>query len=160
MLYDLYGGYHEWHVWRESLRDFAKLVFRETAEEEEDSFLYSEPAIAKEQMDKQTFAEHLLMFDPVYKGLIHEVDEKGRPAGRYQDEHSGVEIVDSKSGRAVFRYKAPGAKTVEIDIWGMGRFAMKQGEDNWWNCTVSGIEKGFHYYGCVVNLHPLFNHSI
>lgn len=146
-----YKGYHEWHVWRESLRDFAGLIFRDTAEEEEESFLYSEPIISKEQMDRQTFAEHLLMFEPVYKGLIHEVDEKGRPAGRYKDEHPGVEIVDSKSGSATFWFRAPGAKTVEIDIWGMGRFAMKQGEDNWWSCVVSNIEKGFHYYGCIVN---------
>ena len=28
------------------------------------------------------------------------------------------------SGKAVFRIPAKGAKTVEIDIWGMGRFPL------------------------------------
>lgn len=146
-----YRGYHEWHVWRESLRDFAKLIFREAIDEEEEIFEYCEPTLPTEQLNKQTFAEHLLMFDPIYKGLLFEVDDKGRPAGRYKDEHSGVEILDSGKGSAAFWLRAPGAKNVEIDIWGMGRFAMEQGADDWWNCRISGIEKGFHYYGCVVN---------
>ena len=40
---------------------------------------------------------------------------------------------------------------MEADIWGMGRFSMEKGEDDWWSCDVQGIEKGFHYYGLRVN---------
>lgn len=147
-----YPGHHEWHVWRASLRDFAELIFREkAAPEQEDAFVYQEPELAQEQLDRQTYAEHILMFDPIYKGLILAVDEKGRPAGKYRDEHCGVEVLDAAGGRARFWLRAEGAKTVEADIWGMGCFAMAQDAGGWWTCDVEGIEKGFHYYGVKVN---------
>lgn len=148
-----YEGYHEWHVWRESVRDFATLIFdRENAEDPaEQDFIYEEPVLTKEQLDKQTFAEHMLMFDPIYKGLIHAFDEKGRPCGRYRDEHPGAEIVDSKKGIARFWVRAQEAKTVEINLWGMQRFPLERAEEGWWSAEISGIEKGFHYYQCVIN---------
>lgn len=147
-----YPGYHEWHVWRASLRDFAELIFRgEAAPEQEEAFVYREPELSGEQLDCQTYAEHILMFDPIYKGLILAVDEKGRPAGRYRDEHCGAEVLDAAGGRARFWLRAEGAKTVEVDVWGMGCFAMAQDAGGWWTCDVEGIEKGFHYYGVKVN---------
>lgn len=149
-----YEGYHEWHVWRESLRDFAQMLFRRDGADDpaEPEFVYEEAVLPQGQLDRQTFAEHMLMFDPIYKGLIREVDEKGRPNGRYCDEHPGVEILDSASKRARFWLRAQNAKTVEIDIWGMGRYPMeKTREEGWWSVTVDSIEKGFHYYGCLVN---------
>ncbi len=146
-----YPGFHDWHVWRESVRDFAQLIFREDAPEDEEPFTYTEAVLSTEQLDRQTFAEHMLMFDPIYKGLIFDFDEKGRPAGRYKDEHRGNEIVDVASGTARFWYRTSGAKTVQVDIWGMGRFPMEQDTEGWWTCEVSGIEKGFHYYGLIVN---------
>lgn len=147
-----YEGFHEWHVWRESLRYFVGMIFKEQeATEEEAQFVYQEPVLSTEQLDRQTFAAHLLMFDPIYKGLIRESDEKGRPRGRYRDEPSGVEITDSRKGCARFWLRAEGACTVEVDIWGMGRFPLQKTESGWWNCEVKGIEKGFHYYSCLVN---------
>ena len=146
-----YPGFHDWHVWRESVRDFVQLLFKEEASEEEETFVYMETKLSIEQLDAQTFAEHMLMFDPIYKGLIFDFDEKGRPAGRYKDEHSGNEIVDVKTGTARFWYRTSGAKTVVVDIWGMGRFPMELDAEGWWTCEVSGIEKGFHYYGLIVN---------
>lgn len=147
-----YPGFHEWHVWRASLRDFAELIFRgEGGEEPEAVFSCQERVLSREQLDRQTMAEHLLMFDPVYKGLILAVDEQGRPAGRYRDQHCGVEVTDPGSNTARFWFRAEGAKTVEADIWGMGVFALEKGSDGWWNCQVTGIEKGFHYYGIRVN---------
>ena len=152
-----YPGYHEWHVWRASLRDFAELIFRGGAQAqtgsgtEEADFTYQEAPLDTEQMDRQTFAEHILMFDPIYKGLVHAFDEKGRPAGKYKDEHCGAEVVDAAEGKARFWIRAKGAKTVEADIWGMGCFALEPAEEDWWTCEVKGIEKGFHYYGIKVN---------
>ena len=146
-----YTGYHEWHVWRESLRDFAGMIFREEADENEEEFLYSEPVISKDRLDRQTYAAHLLMFDPIYKGLILAVDEKGRPNGRYCDEHPGAEIVDAKEGIARFWFRAKEAKTVEVNLWGMERFPMEKTDDEWWSVLVTGIEKGFHYYSLFVN---------
>ena len=152
-----YPGYHEWHVWRASLRDFAELIFRGGAQAQtgsgtgEADFTYQEAPLDTEQMDRQTFAEHILMFDPIYKGLVHAFDEKGRPAGKYKDEHCGAEVVDAAEGKARFWIRAKGAKTVEADIWGMGCFALEPAEEDWWTCEVRGIEKGFHYYGVKVN---------
>ena len=152
-----YPGYHEWHVWRASLRDFAELIFQGGAKDrtgsgtEEGDFTYQEAPLDTEQMDRQTFAEHILMFDPIYKGLVHAFDEKGRPAGKYKDEHCGAEVVDAAEGKARFWIRAKGAKTVEADIWGMGCFALEPAEEDWWTCEVKGIEKGFHYYGVKVN---------
>ncbi len=152
-----YPGYHEWHVWRASLRDFAELIFRGGAQAQtgsgtgEADFTYQEAPLDTEQMDRQTFAEHILMFDPIYKGLVHAFDEKGRPAGKYKDEHCGAEVVDAAEGKFRFWIRAKGAKTVEADIWGMGCFALEPAEEDWWTCEVKGIEKGFHYYGVKVN---------
>lgn len=51
-----YEGYHEWHVWRESFRDFASLVFQkeEPEDESEPVFPYEERKLSKEQLDRQT----------------------------------------------------------------------------------------------------------
>ena len=148
-----YPGYHEWHVWRASLKDFAELIFKSEGKDDpaEADFTYEECTLTKEQLDHQTFAEHILMFDPIYKGLIRAVDEKGRPAGKYKDEHCGAEVTDAAAGKARFWIRADGAKIVEVDLWGMGCFAMEKAEEDWWSCEVTGIEKGFHYYGIKVN---------
>ena len=146
-----FPGFHDWHVWRESLRDFAQMIFRNDSPEEEEVFSYKETKLSQQQLDAQTFAEHMLMFDPIYKGLIFDVDEKGRPAGRYKDEHCGAEVTDAAKGTARFWYRCKDAKTVVVDLWGMGRFSMEPAGDDWWTCEVSAIEKGFHYYGLIVN---------
>ncbi len=148
-----YEGFHEWHVWRESFRDFAIKFSEKTGEEDlsEPVFKYSEPAIDREVLDTQSYEQHIAMFDPIYKGLIFDFDPEGRPAGRYFDDHHGVEIVDAATGKARFWIKAPGAKTVEADIWGMKRFALEPFDKEWWTCEAEGIEKGFHYYWSVIN---------
>ena len=146
-----YEGYHEWHVWRESLRDFVMYLFRDNVEEDEEVFKVKDYEISTMQLDKQTFAEHLLMFDPIYKGVIFDVDENGKPAGRYRDQHCGAEIVDANKGSARFYFYGPEAKTVDVDIWGMELNHMEKQGDGWWNCLVEGIEPGFHYYGIKVN---------
>ena len=126
-----YEGYHEWHVWRESFRDFASLVFQkeEPEDESEPVFPYEERKLSKEQLDRQTFAEHMLMSDPIHKGLIHAFDEKGRPCGRYREEHPGAEVTDGKTGTARFYLRADGAHDVELNLWGMKSYPMEEGED-------------------------------
>ena len=146
-----YKGYHEWHVWRESLRDFAKFIFKSETSEEEGTFEGHQCSISKEQLDKQTFAMHLLMFDPIYKEVIFGFDEKGRPAGKYRDTPCGVEILDAHRGCARFWFYAPLATSVAVDIWGMELANMEKQEDDWWCVEVEHIENGFHYYGIKVN---------
>lgn len=149
-----YDGFHEWHVWRESLRDYAQLIFREDCGDDgEEDFEYMETSISEERLYKQSLEEHMLMFDPIYKGLIFLVDEQGRPAGKYKDIHPGVEIVSD--GVANFWLEAAGAKKVEVDIWGVGKFTLApatgEGEEGLWTATVSEIPQGFHYYTYFVN---------
>ncbi len=149
-----YEGFHEWHVWRESLRDFAQLLFTEDVNDTtEKPFIYQETTISKETLEKQSFEEHMLMSDPIYKGLIFLFDEKGRPAGEYKDIHHGVEII--KDGTACFYLQAEGAKKVEVDIWGVGRYELKEAideqEQGLWKAEISQIPQGFHYYTYYVN---------
>ena len=127
------------------------MIFRNDCKEAEDAFEYTEEKLPVAQLDKQTFAEHLLMFDPIYKGLILAVDEAGRPAGKYKDEPCGYRILDAATGRAGFWFRSKEAESVTVDIWGMKPAPMTKGEDDWWTCEVEGIEKGFHYYGLKVN---------
>lgn len=154
-----YTGYHEWHVWRECLRDFAQMIFRIGYEVDENelkdkagrSSSVQTAEVPEAQLDRQTWREHMLFFDPIYKGLIREVDEKGQPNGRYPDVAPGEEVI--APGTAVFRMRAKGAENVEIDIWGMGCFplTLTDAQEGIWTGTVSGIEHGFHYYTCLVN---------
>ncbi len=154
-----YPGFHEWHVWRESLRDFVQSIFKDMNEagntaDTEPVFAPEKTDIDVRQLDAQTYGEHMLFGDPIYKGLILAVDEKGRPAGRYKDIHPGVELV--KDGVARFWVQAAGAEAVEVDIWGMGRFPLakaqgEEGEAGLWTGVVSDIEPGFHYHGYLVN---------
>lgn len=162
-----YTGFHEWHVWRESLRDFVQKLFRHPSEcggcgDLEPEFPLNTPEISIEQLDRQTFEAHMLFFDPVYKDLIREMDAMGRPAGRYKDIRPGVEIVGQ--GCARFRLQALGARTVEVDILGMGRFPLDKlpGEDGKKGCfegVVSEIEPGFHYHSYYINGTQVVNNN-
>lgn len=152
-----YEGFHEWHVWRKSLRDFAQLLFlnndvsnekQQTPLQGKDTVLYSE-----EQAISQLKEEGILYFDPVYKQVIFATDEQGRPAGRYKDIPHGIEVTPS--GNAVFRFYAPGAKNVETDIYGVGRISLDKEtasfSEGWWRGSKSGISSGFHYHDYYVN---------
>ena len=155
-----YEGFHEWHVWRKSLRDFVQLLFKDSCEakKETDGGL-TEPARSREvsysqdQALRQMREESLLFFDPVYKQVIFATDEEGRPAGRYRDIPRGVEMIGP--GQGVFRFFAPGAKTGEVDVFGMERFSLEKETDpameGWWMGTLSGISPGFHYHDYYVN---------
>lgn len=149
-----YEGFHEWHVWRESARDFASMIFKGDAvnDDSEPVFEYSEPVLTEETMNYQSFEQHIGMFDPVYKGLIFDFDKDGRPAGRYFDDHHGAEIVDPTAGKATFWVKGGAAKNVVIDIWGVGKYPLtKEADSDWWTGTVESIPSGFHYYWTVIN---------
>lgn len=154
-----YPGFHEWHVWRESVRDFVQAIFKDTSckgntSDMEAVFVVESSDFAIEQLDVQSYAEHMLFGDPVYKGLVLAVDEKGMPAGKYKDIHPGVEITADKEAR--FWVQASGARTVEVNIWGMGRIPLskadgEEGEAGLWTGIVSGVEPGFHYHDYLVN---------
>ena len=135
-----YTGDHEWHVWRESLRDFVQLLFapEELAAAIEEGVTDGNAGLGKADgdmdagwneealLEQQTFDAHLLFFDPIKRGLRPEVDDQGRPAGRYPFVPKGACAVGD--GRARFCLSAAGAQTVEVNILGMGRFPLKAPE--------------------------------
>jgi enterochelin esterase-like enzyme len=147
-----YPGFHEWHPWRESLRDFAQNIFKgDVPSVQEPEFAMSNTKISADQLKTQTYEEQLLFFDPVYKDLIRINDAKGNPAGKYIDAHHGVEIVEQ--GKAQFWIKAPGAAKVEVEVMGMERITLQPtgSKEGYFTGTLSGILPGFHYHDCYVN---------
>lgn len=150
-----YPGYHEWHVWRESLRDFAQNIFKkDISSSKEAAFPLNEILISEDVLKKQTYEEQILFSNPVYKQVIYAFDEKGNPAGRYRDIPKGVEIV--APGEARFWFLAPQAKTVEVDVFGKGRIRLsladgELGKEGYFTGTLSGIAPGFYYHDYYVN---------
>jgi enterochelin esterase-like enzyme len=56
--------------------------------------------------------------------------------------------IDSEL-RALFRFRAPNAKRVQIDLAGMHEMTM--GADSFWTVTTKPLAPGFHYYFLVVD---------
>lgn len=161
-----YNGFHEWHVWRESLREFAALLFKEDGIEGITTDIMdkqgSEPRtqISGEMLRKQTWEEQILFFDPAYKKILFAVDDKGNPAGRYRDIHHGVEIEGK--AEVSFWFLAPDAEKVEVEVYGMKRLKLnradgEEGSQGYWTVRLEGIEPGFHYHEYYVNGNPVLN---
>ena len=144
-----YNGFHEWHVWRESLREFAALLFKKDGIEGITTDIMdkqgSEPRtqISGEMLRKQTWEEQVLFFDPAYKKILFAVDDKGNPAGRYRDIHHGVEIEGK--AEVSFWFLAPDAEKVEVEVYGMKRRKLnradgEEGRQGYWTVRLEGIE--------------------
>ncbi len=146
-----YEGYHEWHVWRKSLHDFAPLLFRRGGEEVMDIPSGKTAQITSEQLKKQTSEEQMLFFDPVYRQIRFEVDEAGRPAGKYPEIPHGISIT--KPGIVSIHYQANGAERVEIAIDNQDRIPLEKcsSADGDWSGEVSGITQGYHTVHFLVN---------
>lgn len=146
-----YEGYHEWHVWRKSLHDFAPLLFRRGGEEVMDIPSGKTAQITSEQLKKQTSEEQMLFFDLVYRQIRFEVDEAGRPAGKYPEIPHGISIT--KPGIVSIHYQANGAERVEIAIDNQDRIPLEKcsSADGDWSGEVSGITQGYHTVHFLVN---------
>ncbi|MDD5936387.1 MAG: alpha/beta hydrolase-fold protein [Clostridiales bacterium] len=169
-----YTGHHEWHVWRQSLRDFVPMLFLDDYEQEklsdsvsesqsasdefnlnneEPEFPYVPVKMTTEQEQLQTFEDNLLFFDPVYKKLILAVDENGRPAGRYGDIPKGMEILSK--GKTRFWLIAPDAKEVTLNIfakhYSLHKAEGKESDDGYWTVDIENIAPGFYYYDYTVD---------
>ncbi len=92
---------------------------------------------------------HMLFFHPAYMEMrpFDEIGPKHFPAMR------GVEI--NEQGHAVFHYRAPNARSVEVgDLGGAlsgKRFPMEKGEDGIWTVTIPQLTPGFHYHAYYVD---------
>lgn len=157
-----FEGFHEWHVWRDSLREFAKLLFKQDSDnypaagtglggKPKETRFYdinlSDEAYNMRNIN-QSYNSYGLNFDPVNRQLIFDVDENGNPAGRYKEVRSGVEV--NKEGTVRFNFIAPNAHKVEVSVFGMQPIELKK-NDNYWEAEVSNIEPGFHYHDYIVD---------
>ena len=109
--------------------------------------------IRDEILNNQALTGSALFFDEVYKTLVFDNDEQGRPMGYFCDVPEGAKVLPN--GDVFFSYYAPDAKTVEVTGIGGGfpveKHPMKKGEDGWWHVTVSGLDSGFHYHDYYVD---------
>lgn len=157
-----YPGYHEWHVWRKSLHEFVQRIFiwDDKTESKKEELVKNQYTSSNKQLEMQTYKEHPLFFDPVYKGVIYAVDENGRPAGRYKDIKHGVVIP--KQGTVEFNFHAPEAKSVEVQVFGMERLVLQKAEghdveNGCWTGILENVEPGFHYHEYYLNGIPVLN---
>ena len=150
-----FTGYHEWHVWRKSLAEYVKHVFRWNMDGEEENDV-KKVTYTNKQYIEQTCHEQATFFDPMYKSVIFEVDDQGRPAGRYVDEQHGADVLDN--GDVVFRMIAPHAKNVIVDICG-NKVELKQDVDRVgdWIGVVKDLKPGFWYYSYLIDGTPTIN---
>ena len=109
--------------------------------------------IRDEILNNQALTGSALFFDEVYKTLVFDNDEQGRPMGYFCDVPEGAKVLPN--GDVFFSYYAPDAKTVEVTGIGGGfpveKHPMEKGEDGWWHVTVSGLDSGFHYHDYYVD---------
>lgn len=169
-----FEGFHEWHVWRESLREFAKLLFTQNSvkhsipeknQEATNTGIDYKTSFYNIDLNEETFNmrninqsynSYGLNFDPVNRQLIFDVDEHGNPAGRYKEVRSGVEV--NKEGSVRFNFIAPDAHKVELSVLGMPPIELKK-NDLCWEVEVSNIEPGFHYHDYIVDGSIAINQS-
>lgn len=144
---EMFEGYHEWHVWRKSLHKFVQHLFRWNLEGEEETIPLQIP-YTEEIRIEQTCHQQITFFDPMYKGVIFAVDEQGRPAGRYVDEPHGADV--NSNGFVTFRFWAPNAKSVVIDVSGM-KLPLKPdvNREGGWTIDIK-LSPGFYYYSYFV----------
>lgn len=159
---DFPGG-HEWKVWRKSLHEFAGKLFAnlnaqsasaqgKTGGGAQSAQTKPDGAAGSPEADfAQTMEEQILFFDNVYKQLILATDENGRPAGRYRDCYHGAQGF--ADGRVVFRFFAPGADRVQVQILGCDRVDLKPDaqEEGMWSVELKDVPQGFRYHEYYVN---------
>ena len=122
------GGAHDFKVWRSDLYHFARLVFRDAAQN------------APEKKDEPKAGKK----EPADDGKPSATNLMNAP---YPKVHA--------DGRATFRFKAADAKKVQVftnyGLGPRGHWDMTKGEGGVWTFTSPPILPGFHYYGFLVD---------
>ncbi|WP_455720088.1 alpha/beta hydrolase-fold protein [Agathobacter sp.] len=154
----IYEGYHEWHVWRKSLRDFAQMLFKWDDTECDD-------ITKSESVQKQNpvinahgqAEESMVFFDPVYRQIQFENDEDGKPAGKYPDVVHGIRVTEDNSIEV--NLFAPDAKSVSVVLENGTEELLYRSKknDGYWEKTISSVSEGFNYVTFMVNGTPVVN---
>lgn len=144
-----YKGFHEWSPWRESLRDFAGIIFKDCsyAKSDLDQNILENKYTLKTY--EQTMESDLLFFDPVYKNIDFQTDSEGRVIGTYIDAIHGNTISDN--GNATINFYAPLAEEVKVNLYEKNSIVMKKNQNGYFSAEIQDIEPGFYYYDISVN---------
>lgn len=152
----IYEGFHEWHVWRKSFRDFARLLFDWDLTGQEDMGTKKTAYVSREQRKAQTVEEGMLFFDPVYRNIQFEVDEGGKPAGIYPDAIHGIAIKEPD--QAEFAYYAPEAEQVAVYVEEKSILLQKDlKQEGYWTGQMDGIAPGYHRVDFYMNKTRVIN---
>jgi len=88
-----------------------------------------------------------LLFKPVHPSTFDQYSVVGLPAVTNIRHSPYPQILPS--GKVIFRVKAPGAASVQIDL---GRkYDMKKDSEGYWYVTTDSISEGFHYYSLLLD---------
>lgn len=88
-----------------------------------------------------------LIFKPVDTSAFSQYPVVGAPASTNVRGADYPQILADH--RVIFRIKAPGAQSVQIDL---GRkYDMVKDSSGYWNVTIDSVSEGFHYYSLIID---------
>lgn len=154
----VYEGYHEWHVWRKSFKDFAQMLF--TWDDAELDDIDKAVPVRSKNIDFTTPVqadESMVFFDPVYRQIQFENDEDGKPAGKYPDVIHGIRVTEDNSIEV--NLFAPDAKSVSVVLENGTEELLYRSKknDGYWEKTIGNPAEGFNYVTFMVNGTPVVN---
>lgn len=88
-----------------------------------------------------------MLFKPVDPGTFEEIGLSGTPVESNVRRANYPQILPN--GKAVFRFKAPGAQTVQLDL--AKKYDMIKNAEGIWEVTTDSLSEGFHYYSMIID---------
>jgi len=88
-----------------------------------------------------------LIFKPVDVASFSQISNVGRPAESNIRSAKYPQILPN--GHAVFRYKAPEAQKIQLDLG--KKYDMVKNPEGIWETTTDSLSEGFHYYSLIID---------
>jgi enterochelin esterase-like enzyme len=88
-----------------------------------------------------------LLFKPVDVAAFGNISNAGRPAESNVRSAKFPQVLPD--GRAVFRFKAPEAQKVQLDL--VRKYDMVKNGEGIWEVTTDSLSEGFHYYSLIID---------
>ncbi len=153
-----FEGYHDWQVWKESLRDFAKHVFknkhRSLEEHKVIPFKYQtgyftpRNKTSDEGEINQAYYTSILNYEPLCRDLQFAMDENNKPAGRYPQVLPGFEV--NQNGSVTLNFYGPNAESIEVTGLADKNLSLhKDGE--YFSLKVDELKPGFYYHEYIMD---------
>jgi enterochelin esterase-like enzyme len=88
-----------------------------------------------------------LLFKPVDVAAFGNISNAGRPSESNVRSAKFPQVLPD--GRAVFRFKAPEAQKVQLDL--VRKYDMVKNGEGIWEVTTDSLSEGFHYYSLIID---------